>query len=123
MLEALADKSTRSRVGDAVDRDTKMGPLVTREHQQKVLEYIDVGRREGRLIVGGGVPKDTALAKGWFVEPTIFADVDNQARIAQEEIFGPGLVVIPFTDEDEAIRIANDTPYGLAVAVWTRHVV
>ena len=90
------------------------------ERTDKVLGHIEAGRSEGRLVAGGGRARGPGLDKGNFVQPTIFADVDNRAHIAQTEIFGPVLVVIPFTDEADAIRIANDTPYGLAAGVWTR---
>jgi betaine-aldehyde dehydrogenase len=117
-VEAMAEKARRIQLGPPLDRSTRMGPLVSREQYDRVLSYVELGKREGKLACGGG--RAPGFARGHYVAPTVFFDVDPGARIAREEIFGPVAVVIPFDDERDAIRLANDTPYGLAAAVWTR---
>ena len=119
-VEAMAEKAKRIKLGAPLERDTKMGPLVSKEQYDRVSSYLEVGKKEAKVAIGGGRPKQ--FGKGYYVEPTIFYDVQNSARIAREEIFGPVASVIPFDGESEAIRIANDTPYGLAAAVWTRDI-
>ncbi|MFJ6805769.1 aldehyde dehydrogenase [Streptomyces anulatus] len=105
------------KVGDPSDPATLIGPMVTEKQRQRNLDYIRVGQEEGaKLLTGGGIPE--GLATGWFIEPTLFGDVDNSMRIAQEEIFGPVICLIRYEDEADAVRIANDSPYGLAGTVW-----
>ncbi|NWJ72703.1 aldehyde dehydrogenase [Pseudonocardia sp. ICBG1122] len=104
-------------VGDALDPATLVGPMASARHRDRVESYIEKGRSEARVTTGGGRP--AGLSRGWFVEPTVFADVDNRSVIAQEEIFGPVLAVIPYGDDDEAVQLANDSDYGLGGSVWT----
>lgn len=114
-VAALADGLT---VGDPLQKSTDVGPLVSARQRERVLNYIEVGKSEGaKLVAGGSVPADQP--RGWFVSPTVFADVDNASRIAQEEIFGPVLAVIPYDTDDEAIDIANDSEFGLGGTVWS----
>jgi len=117
-VEVLASSFAGVRVGDPYDPATQMGPLASERQRDRVESYIAKGGAEGAVLaIGGGRPKH--LERGWFVEPTVFGNVDNRSTIAQEEIFGPVLSVIPADDEEQAIEIANDTIYGLNAAVFT----
>jgi aldehyde dehydrogenase (NAD+) len=119
-VDRLVKLARTARIGDPRRNDTQVGPVTTRQQRQRVLDYIGIARAAGaECVLGGGVPSDDSLGQGWFVEPTVFTRVDNSMRIAQEEVFGPVLAVIPFDDEAEALHIANDSPYGLAAGVWT----
>ncbi|HEY3632748.1 MAG TPA: aldehyde dehydrogenase family protein, partial [Jatrophihabitantaceae bacterium] len=117
--KALAEQVAAYRVGDPFAADTRIGPLISAEQFTRVNSYVDIGKNEGARVAVGG---DRIDSPGFFVQPTVFEDVHNDMRLAREEIFGPVAAVIPFRDTDEAVRIANDTSYGLAAAIATRNV-
>src|SRR5437868_6525066 len=120
-VDRIADRARRIRIGPPLDPRSHIGPQTSAEQLAKTESYIALGKSEGaRLVVGGGRPK--ALDRGYYIEPTVFAGMDNRSRVAQEEIFGPVLAVMPFDTEEEAIRLANEVEYGLVAGLWTSDV-
>jgi betaine-aldehyde dehydrogenase len=123
VVELFAEATRNVKVGDPADEATEVGTLVSFKQRDRVKEYIEIGLGEGAsIVVGGSEPDDPALAGGAYLMPTVFDGVHNDMRIAAEEIFGPVVSVIPFDTEEEALRLANATPYGLSGSIWSRDI-
>jgi aldehyde dehydrogenase (NAD+) len=122
-VDKLVAFASTAKMGDPTSYDTQVGPVTTHPQFEKVLGYLDVAREDGaECVLGGARAERPECGDGWFVEPTIYTGVNNRMRIAQEEVFGPVLSVIPFKDEEEAVAVANDVVYGLAAGVWTQDI-
>jgi len=121
LINRVAERASQLRVGRVEDSETHLGPVISEEALQKILKYIEIGKGEGSLLTGGARARGKGLESGYFIQPTVFGDIAPEARIAQEEIFGPVLAMIPARNFDEAISIANGTEYGLTGAVYSRN--
>jgi acyl-CoA reductase-like NAD-dependent aldehyde dehydrogenase len=122
-VELFAAATKNVKVGDPADETTEVGTLVSFKQRDRVMEYVEAGKAEGaELVAGGTIPDDAAFADGAYLMPTIFDNVRNDMRIAREEIFGPVVSIIPFDSEADAIRLANETPYGLSGSIWSRDI-
>ncbi len=123
VVDKLLEIARTAKMGNPMDSTTQVGPVTTLPQYQKVLDYIEIAKKDGATLLLGGLPgRAPGCEKGWFVEPTIFGDVKNHMRIAQEEVFGPVLSIIKFKDEEDAVAIANDVRFGLAAAAWTKDI-
>jgi len=119
VVERLAARAKSLKMGDTLDRKTALGPVISEKQMKSILDYVDIGRQEGASLVTGGT---RVGERGYFISPAVFANVEHEMRISQEEIFGPVVSVIKFRDEADALRIANGTAYSLAAGVWSRDI-
>ena len=120
VIERVKQKAASLKIGDPLDPETNMGPIASKSEYDNVMHYMDVGQQDGARLVAGGKAADVGTGKGYFVEPTVFADVEQSMTIAQEETFGPILAIIPFETFEDAIAIANSSQYGLAAGIHSR---
>ena len=121
VVDKLLAIAKTAKMGNPMDSTTQVGPITTQAQYKKVLDYIAIAHADGAKLLLGGIPANKLeCEQGWFIEPTIFGDVKNTMRIAQEEVFGPVLSILKFKDEEEAVSIANDVRFGLAAAAWTK---